>query len=156
MNRNLLAAMLLGGALLAGCGGPPPPPTAPVEVRGVVTAGPGGPVATGTIHVNLYHAWSLTGELRHPLQFITSFDLEGGEFDHRFDYPVSQGEGLAVYAWQDTNGDGIFCTPTDRSELSGLTVLEQFTPGGAPLDVRVALAEPCAGQDWFFPGGKAE
>ena len=49
--------------------------------------------------MNLYHAWSLQGELRHPLQLIETFEAAPGAFSHAFDYPEQEGEGLIVYAW---------------------------------------------------------
>jgi hypothetical protein len=152
---SALAALCMA-VLAAGCGKAPPAPEASVELRGTVTEGEGGPVARGPIHVAVYHAWSLTGELRHPLQFIAAFDIDGGEFVHTFSYPLDKGEGLAVYAWLDQDGDGVFCTPVNRTELSGLTVLEKFVPTDSPVTLQVALTTPCAGQDWFFPGRNPE
>ncbi|MEZ5566678.1 MAG: hypothetical protein R3F24_14740 [Gammaproteobacteria bacterium] len=53
----------------------------------------------------LLHAWELKGELRHPRGEIESFEAKVGPYTHTFAYPVGVGEGLLVYAWQDTDGD---------------------------------------------------
>lgn len=144
-NRALPVALAL---LAAGCGRDAPPPTRAVEVRGEIRL-PAGVEPRGKVYVNLYHAWALQGELRHPLQFIESFEAAPGAFSHRLDYPTGGGEGLVVYAWADVDGDGVLCTPTVRGDLAGLVEAKPF-PADA-VDVTLDLAEPCRGPDWFYP-----
>lgn len=143
----LLACTL--SMLLAACGEAPQPKMA-VTVQGEVI---GDPDQTGPVRVRLYHAWSLEGELRHPLQFIEEFETAPGAFRHEFDYPLDIGEGLVVYAWQDLDGDGVFCTPAFRDELAGLTVAAEFPADTVTVDIR--LVQPCAGPDWFYPPAAA-
>ncbi len=118
-----------------------------MEITGRVIAPPG---LQGPVEVRLYHAWSLQGELRHPLQWIDTFEAKAGEtFTHSFDYPLDLGEGLVVWAWMDTDGDGVHCTPSVREDPSGLTEVKDAD--SASVEVEVTLTEPCRGADWFYP-----
>ena len=135
-------------AIAGGCAGDADPQVAPVQLSGNITI-PDGAESTGTVHVSLYHAWALTGDLRHPVEFIEAFETQVGSFTHEFDYPVDLGEGLLVYAWIDDDGDGTLCTPTDRGDRAGLIEITDFVPG--PVSADVELYVPCAGPDWFYP-----
>ncbi len=133
--------------LAAGCG-EPAIQTMPVTVSGNIQVADG-VSSDGVVHVALYHAWALDGVLRHPVEFIESFESGVGSYSVDFDYPVDKGEGLLVYAWIDLDGDGVLCTPTGRSDLAGLTEAEGFP--AAEVSVDVWLVAPCAGPDWFYP-----
>ncbi len=125
----------------------PTPETRKVELKATVVAPPG---VEGPVEVRLFHAWSLEGELRHPLQLIEIFPAEANTpFTHTLDYPVDGGEGLAVFAWIDTDGDGIHCTPTVRNDLSGLSVADSID--AQPIELTVMLTEPCRAPGWFYP-----
>jgi len=148
MPRAHAAAGLLAAVLVAaGCGGEPPPGM-PVSLSGSVSL-PEGVDASGTVEVRLYHAWALEGILRHPLEFIESFETGLGEFSHTFEYPAGIGEGLVVHAWLDTDGDGVLCTPTVREDIAGLAEAKDFPADS--VRVEIVLTEPCAGADWFYP-----
>ena len=142
MVRIILVAVLM----LAGCA-EAPVPTVPIKLSGTIT----GPedLSGGKVRVNLYHAWSLEGALRHPLAEIESFEASLGDYSHEFDYPTEKGEGLVVYAWLDTDGDDVLCTPTVRTDLAGLTEAQGFPAD--TVTVNVELTRACAGPDWFFP-----
>ncbi|MFW2403668.1 MAG: hypothetical protein ACN4GT_02800 [Gammaproteobacteria bacterium] len=142
----ILLVSLIG--ILAGCGGEPEVRTEPVALSGNIIV-PDGVPADATVYVSLYHAWALEGDLRHPVEFIEGFEGTAGEFTHEFDYPVDAGEGLLVYAWIDSDADGILCTPTVRVDRAGLTEVDGFVPGDVTVDVE--LTAPCAGPDWFYP-----
>ena len=133
--------------LIAGCSAPEVQTTR-VTVSGNIQV-TDGVSSDGVVHIALYHAWALDGVLRHPVEFIESFEGEIGEFAVDVDYPVDKGEGLLVYAWIDLDGDGVLCTPTGRSDLAGLTEAEEFP--AAEVTVNVWLVAPCAGPDWFYP-----
>ncbi len=148
MSVRLLGLSGVLAVLLIGCAAEEAPVTTPVTVVGAIRA-PEGVGAGRPVTVNLYHAWALEGPLRHPLEFIGSFPAAVGEFRHAFDYPVELGEGLVVYAWLDTDGDGVLCTPTGRTDIAGLTVADAFPAAEVALDIE--LSAPCAGPDWFFP-----
>lgn len=140
-----LLALVMTIFVLAGCS-EPEPNLRPMTVAGNVSAPEG---VSGPVEIWLYHEWSLEGDLRHPLQFIDTFKGSLGPFEHSFDYPVDIGNGLVVYAWVDTDGDGVNCTPTVRNDLAGLTVVEDGEQERVEVDVMVG--EPCRGPDFFYP-----
>jgi hypothetical protein len=124
-------------------------PTSPVNLSGTISV-PDGVASDGSkVTVNLYHAWALEGPLRHPVEFIESFETAAGEYSFSFDYPIENGEGLLVYAWIDLDGDGVHCTPEVRTDRAGLTVVEDFPAADVTADVMLDV--PCAGPDWFYP-----
>jgi len=139
----IVATILL--TLLAGCS-EPPVVTQNVQLSGQIIA-PDDIADPGKVRVNLYHAWALEGELRHPLEFIESFETGVGDFTHSFEYPVEQGEGLVVYAWLDTDGDDVLCTPDVRNDLAGFAEVQP----AEQVTVSIRLDTPCAGPDWFYP-----
>ena len=133
--------------VLAGCG-ETAPPTMPVTISGSIAA-PAGMKASGKVFVSLYHAWALEGDLRHPVQFIETFETKIGPFSHEFVYPLDRGEGLLIYAWLDVDGDGVLCTPEVRIDIAGLTEVTGYPAEDVSADVQ--LVAPCAGPDWFYP-----
>ena len=140
------AACLL--AWLSGCA-EGEAPTTPVSLSGTISV-PDGVQSDGSkVTVNLYHAWALEGVLRHPVEFIQSFETTAGEYSFSFDYPVENGEGLLVYAWIDLDGDDVHCTPAIRTDRAGLTVVQDFP--SAEVTANVMLDVPCAGPEWFYP-----
>jgi hypothetical protein len=144
---RIFSAVFFSTVFITGCSDPEIQ-TIPVTVNGTINV-PDEMSSDGVVHVALYHAWALEGELRHPVEFIQSFDGELGAFSIDVDYPVDKGEGLLVYAWIDYDDDGVLCTPTGRSDLAGLTEAENFP--GDDVTVDVWLVAPCAGPDWFYP-----
>lgn len=147
---------LLAVAVMSGCSGEPQDgPAIPVAIKGNISV-PAGTNAQGRVEVHLFQTWFGEGDLRHPLKFIESFDSTVGEFSHNFGYPDNNGEGLIVYAWIDSDGDGINCTPTERNDLAGLTEVQDFVLdsgedyAAAPVNVELVVA--CVGPDWFYPG----
>jgi len=122
-------------------------PTTPVNISGMISVPDGVQSNSSKVTVNLYHAWALEGVLRHPVEFIESFETTAGEFS--FDYPVETGEGLLVYAWIDLDGDDVHCTPEIRTDRAGLTVVQDFP--SAEVTANIMLDVPCAGPEWFYP-----
>jgi hypothetical protein len=145
--RHARIATVLLCLIVAACG-ETEVPTMPVNVNGSIIA-PAGVDTDGTVYVSLYHAWALQGDLRHPVQFISSHDAAVGSFSLDIEYPVEKGEGLLVYAWLDNDGDGVLCTPEDRDDLAGLTEVDAFP--AEQVTVEIQLNAPCAGPDWFYP-----
>lgn len=132
----------------------------------------------GLLHVDLHHAYQGEGSLEHPLGKIQSFtvdasgtiqvaDASGEErygaargvssgepsalegFTHVFDYPLNAGTGLFVYVWEDLDGDGALCSPTERGEWAGGTLAEGFPAHDVQLTV--ILDAPCTGAEGLFP-----
>jgi len=143
-----VAAVLAAIGVMSGCGSGPPAPKRTVELTGEILLPPEAGQG-GKVYVSLFHAWSLQGELRHPLQLIESFETVPGPFSHKFEYPENDGEGLIVFAWVDLDGDGVHCTMTSRRDLSGLSEVTPFPADR--VSVTVTLTEPCRGPDWFYP-----
>ena len=137
----------LAAALLLSACGEAPIETRTIELTTNVVAPEG---VEGPVEIRVFHAWSLEGTLRHPLQLIEIFPLQTGTtFTQSFEYPLGEGEGLAVWAYIDTDGDGVHCTPTVRDDLSGITVNEDTVPD--QVEVTVNLTEPCRAPGWFYP-----
>jgi hypothetical protein len=124
-------------------------PTTPVNISGTISVPNGVQSNSSKVTVNLYHAWALEGVLRHPVEFIESFETMAGEYNFSFDYPVETGEGLLVYAWIDLDGDDVHCTPEIRTDRAGLTVVQDFP--SAEVTANIMLDVPCAGPEWFYP-----
>lgn len=148
-----LAAVLVAFGVTSGCGASPPAPRRLVELTGEIRLPPG-VTTSGKVYVSLFYAWSLQGELRHPLQLIESFAAAPGAFSHKFEYLENKGEGLIVFAWVDLDGDAVQCTMSSRRDLSGLSEVTTFPADR--VNVTVTLTEPCRGPDWFYPRPPAQ
>jgi hypothetical protein len=108
-----------------------------------------GPVPPGPTNFRVYVLESLEGDLSHPLEEIEDFQSDSPDFTHTFEYPLHMGSGLAVHAWVDSDGDGIFCTPSARLDPSGLAYTEETPVDSALLDI--TLTENCRAANWFYP-----
>ena len=134
--------------LLSACSGAPEEKYQTVTLNGTVGL-QAGPVPEGTIYFRLFTLWAGEGDLRHPLGEIEDFQSDTADFTHTFEYPLHKGEGLAVHAWIDTDGDGVFCTPDFKQEPGGLAWVEE-TPTGE-IDINIKLTENCRNAIWFYP-----
>jgi hypothetical protein len=148
MNMRTLGLMLATTLLLAACSKPPEETFATVTVKGNVSL-TAGPMPEGTLHFRLYTLEALNGELQHPLQEIEDFESSTAAYSHTFEYPVERGTGLAVHAWLDTDGDGIFCTPLARLDPSGLSWIEESPQDEVTLDI--TLSKNCRAANYFYP-----
>ena len=135
-------------ALNACSGGIPEAELVPVTVSGTVGMA-AGPLPAGKLHFRIYVLESLEGDLQHPLEEVVDFESDTPEFTHSFDYPAHMGEGLALHAWLDTDGDGIFCTPAARLDPSGLGYTQDSPAGDVTLNV--TLTTNCRAANWFYP-----
>ena len=133
--------------MLAGCGPAEVAPT-PVTISGTISV-PDGMQSDGKVYVNLYHAWALEGDLRHPIEEIESFEAKAGAYRHEFGYPSDRGEGLLIYAWLDIDGDGALCSPASRIDRAGLTEVQGFPAAEVTADIDMTV--PCAAPNWFYP-----
>jgi hypothetical protein len=144
----VLLALVIILFMLDRCSRPPAPEYATVTLTGEVKM-IAGPVPTGTIHFRIYVLESLEGDLRHPLEEIEDFQSDSAAYTHSFEYPLHMGSGLAVHAWVDVDGDGIFCTPAARLDASGLAYTEETPVDSTLLDI--TLTENCRAANWFYP-----
>ena len=78
------------------------------------------------VYLSAHHAWFGEGVLRIPVKKIVSFELlEAGDFTWTIDVPLlEEAEGLALYAWQDLDGDGDFCGLGGVEEFSDLAEVD--------------------------------
>ena len=143
-----MAIVAMLATFLYGCGAEREVQTETVQLSGTISA-PQGVGDEDVVYVSLYHAWALEGDLRHPIEFIEGFEATVGDYAHEFEYPVNLGEGLLVYAWVDSDADGVLCTPSDRVDRAGLAEVAGFAPGAVTAEVELIV--PCAGPDWFYP-----
>lgn len=144
-----LAAVGLAAVQVTACSESPPEQR---EVRIMGTASlPDGTVPDGTLHIQAYFAAAGAGDLRHPLAEIGGFTTPAGAIDGSVKYTVGGGDGLVVFAWLDGDGDGVHCTPGNRSEPAGLTVAKDFP--AAEVRVALRLTDNCKSAGWFYPPG---
>lgn len=144
---RVICAAAIAAFLAAACSEKPP------EMRSLKISGtvqmPGDAARSGELHVMAYHAWTGVGELRHPLLFMGEFTAPVGDFSGTIEYPAGAGEGLVIYAWADTDGDGVLCTPQNDTELAGLTEVRDFPAD--EVSVELSLDANCKSANWFFP-----
>ncbi len=136
-------------ALLATACSEKPPEIRSLKINGTVQMPA---TASGELHVMAYHAWAGTGELRYPLLFMGEFSVPVGNFSGTVEYPAGAGEGLVVYAWADSDGDGVLCTPQNDTELSGLIEVAAFPAD--EVNVELSLSDNCKAANWFFPAAR--
>jgi hypothetical protein len=145
---NRLGALLLTAILLSACSSAPAESWTTVTLNGTVKM-VAGPLPAGKLHFRLYALESGSGELQHPLEEIEDFESDTPSFSHTFEYPNHKGEGLAIHAWLDTDADGVFCTPSVRTDPSGLS-WDAATPEGE-VNMTITLTNNCRAANWFYP-----
>ena len=100
--------------------------------------------------IEMYFATAGEGELEHPLVFLDSTAVAGGgSFSYQLEYPADEGEGLVVYAFEDSDGDGLLCGQAGAWERSGL--VEVPSPLGALIDLRLSLVDWCQPPEALYP-----
>ncbi len=102
-----------------------------------------------TFHVSIFHAQSGIGFQQHPLYEIESFTTQSPNFEHSFLYSSEGNTGLLVYAWLDSDGDGINCTVSSRNDFAGADLNEDFP--NSKKNYSIELTDECVGPDWFYP-----
>ena len=149
MSRKALAMVAIScAALLPVACSEPAPETRAVRITGTASL-PDGTVPDGTLHVQAYHASAGAGHLRHPLGELGGFITQPEAISGSVSYLAGGGEGLVIHAWLDVDGDGVHCTPANRDEPAGLTVVDGFPAD--EVQVRLTLAENFKSASWFFP-----
>jgi hypothetical protein len=150
MNTVKILSAAVVVALLGACS-ESAPETTPVTLN-LTLSSPNTLDPTGTVHLYTYNAYRGEGVLRHPLAAIEeklTYDYGDGQISHGFDYVPGSGEGFAVYAFLDSDGDGALCTPTKRDEFSGFAVLDDEPVG--EIDIAIEMSSACAGSERFYP-----
>jgi hypothetical protein len=145
---HIIPVVVATAYLLSACSNAPEEAFTTVTLNGNVRM-IAGPVPAGTIHFRLYNLEYGEGQLQHPLEEIEDFESDTADFTHTFEYPLHKGEGLAVHAWLDADGDGIFCTPEKRTDASGMS-WDGETPEGS-VEMSITLSDNCRAANWFYP-----
>jgi len=143
-----LFIVLISLLVLTACTDKPEDTFKQITINGNVTLANGSP-AEGTIYFRAFYLWSLDGEFRHTLAEIVDFESNTPNYQQKIDYNLTTGEGIAVLAWLDTDGDKIFCTPTYREDPAGLAWKE-----GDPaeeVELNIVLTDNCQAETFFYP-----
>ncbi len=108
----------------------------------------------GSLQLQAHHAFFGSGELRHPLGLIESWDA--GEFtaptttvEHSLLVPLGEGSGLAVYAYLDIDDDAILCNIGQADEPSGIVVVDEIAEHS--LALTIVLESACFGPEGLHP-----
>lgn len=101
---------------------------------------------SGPLQAEVHHAsGSGTGVLAYPGGYLETLSPEDdGTFSLTLTVPTDEGSGLAVYAWQDRDEDGLLCGLGVDDELAGAAATATLD---AAVTLDVWLTEPCAGAE---------
>ncbi|TKD09236.1 hypothetical protein [Polyangium fumosum] len=121
-----------------------------IELDGKVAVPDGAPSA-GAVHLAFHVAKTFgEGDLEHPLGVFETRTVAGvGPVRETVLYPLDEGEGLVVYGWLDSDGDGVHCAPGQTEEPAGLVKVAGF-PAHA-LSFSLTLRAPCVGPESLYP-----
>ncbi|MDI1434100.1 hypothetical protein [Polyangium sorediatum] len=121
-----------------------------IELDGQVAVPDGAPSA-GAVHLEFHVAKTFgEGDLEHPLGVFETRTVAGvGPVREVVLYPLDEGEGLVVYGWLDSDGDGVHCAPGQTEEPAGLVKVAGF-PAHA-LSFSLTLRAPCVGPESLYP-----
>lgn len=87
------------------------------------------------------------GALAYPMEPIADFELSGpGAYSMVVEVPDA-GTGLAVYGWQDRDGDGLLCDVGQDAEPTGAAITDDFPATEAFF--AVTLDAPCLGPEAY-------
>ena len=93
--------------------------------------------------IMLMHEWFGSGALRYPMYPLEETTFEGESLESwTVLVEQDQGEGLVLGVWEDTDGDGVFCSVDNREERSGVMVVDE---NELVLDVEIELTDECTG-----------
>ena len=116
-----------------------------VEVEGRILAGS----TDAEIYLSAHHSWFGEGDLRIPAKLFDTMVLSSAEdFRWTVDVPVvDSAEGLLLYAWQDLDGDAVFCGLDGEEEASGIYEVD-FPTFQASVDI--VLDQSCAAPETLW------
>ena len=98
------------------------------------------------VYLSAHYAWFGEDVLRIPAKKFDSIELStAGEFSWTLDVPLlEEAEGLALYAWQDLDGDGDFCGLEGTEEFSAIAPVDFPTFSAF---VELSLSHSCSGSE---------
>ena len=119
-----------------------------VRLRGEVKAPA---LSRGVLHLEFHVAQTLAAAgLGHPLGLIDARTLPMLQpVDETIAYPLSTGEGLVVYGWLDSDGDGRLCAPGAALEPAGVVKVPSAL--SHEMSFQLVLDRVCAGAEGLFP-----
>ena len=140
MSRAAWLALGVGGGMACS-----PTRLLEVQVQGEISGDPGGPAEVWFLHAEVGE-----GELATPLGLIEKAWVDDpSDWSHTLLYPEEGGEGLVVYAWEDLDGDAVFCGLGAPEERAGLTEIADFP--AFDVSVSIALTVACLGPEGMYP-----
>ena len=101
------------------------------------------PIPEASHNLMLLHEWIGEGELRYPMYPLEELYFEG-EVLESWTVQVEQnvGEGLALFVWEDIDGDEVHCGIDKEEERSKLIVVDENI---LSIDMTIELEESCLG-----------
>jgi hypothetical protein len=146
------AALVFAGALAVSLAGCINEETRLYEIAldGQVAVANGAPSA-GAVHLEFHVAETFgEGELAHPLGVFETRTVAGvGPVRETVLYPLDVGDGLVVYGWLDSDGDGVHCAPGQTEEPAGIVRVTGFP--AHTLSFSLTLSAPCVGPESLYP-----
>ena len=114
-----------------------------VEITGVIESDIS--AEEGKVYLSAHHAWFGNDILRFPAaEFDSTIRDELGSFVWDIDVPIfEEADGLLIYAWQDQDEDGIFCSLHGTEEYSDLVEVDVYPSFTAHVELTLArLCQP--------------
>ena len=105
-------------------------------------------------HATILYEWFGEGELRYPMYPIEEIEFQGDTLEEW--KPLVQqeeGEGLALYVWEDVDDDNVFCSLGNGEERAGLIVLDDTE---LTMDIEMELTHPCLGFESLYTQSEIE
>ena len=101
------------------------------------------PTQGASHNVMLLHEWIGEGVLRYPMYPLEEYYFEGETLES-WTVLVEQnvGEGLALFVWEDLDGDEVHCGIDKEEERSKLILVDETTH---IIDTTIELEESCLG-----------
>ena len=101
-----------------------------------------------THNATLLFQWFGENELRYPMYPIEEISFDGENLEN-WEVLVEKdlGEGLALFVWEDVDGDDVLCSLENRTERSGLVV---FDENKIVVEQQIELSSECLGFERLF------
>ena len=106
------------------------------------------PTSGASHQATLLYEWFGEGVLRYPMYPIDETTFDGDTVaSWKVLVEKEQGEGLALYVWEDVDGDEALCSPENRSERAGLILVD-----GTELqqEISLELQQECLGAERLY------
>ena len=106
------------------------------------------PSSGSTHHATLLHEWVGEGDLRYPMFPLDETSFSGERLESWLVLvEQNQGEGLALFIWEDLDADGVHCALDGSEERSGLILLNSEE---LVLNGELELSNTCMGFERLY------